>query len=149
MIVRLSISLIFCLVLNMQAQDIQTEIDSSDTSSYQNMLDTPIFQISHIQTLEDSLIQHRNPSVLNRISDSFGNVHYRKGLLATTIIANWGAFYLKRRGDDYYQDYLKAGSKSQIQYNYDKANQFDNYATIALVVSGAALSAYLWLLFNN
>lgn len=149
MMVHISVLLLFSLLINVQAQIIRTTADSAATDSNQTALETPIFQISHGQILPDSLVEHRDFSALNRMTHSLGKKYYRQSLVATTVVANWGAFYLKRRADNYYQQYLKAGNKNQIQKYYREATRYDNYATIALVVSGAALSAYLWFLFND
>ena len=141
--------ILFGLLFQSRAQTNMLLPDSSVQDSTIIGFESNLFQISQPQILSDSLIRHREFYILNRISNSLGKSYSQQGLLATTILANWGAFYLKRKADDSYGQYLKAGNKSQIQTYYQQASRYDDYATAAIIVSGAALSVYLWFLFND
>lgn len=141
--------IIFGLLTYAQAQtkNSNTDFSGPDTSFYK--LEKHFFQMSHPIILADTLVHHREFSALNHLSNSLGKSYSRQGLIATTILANWSAFYLKRMADDSYKQYLKAGNKNQIQSYYRKAGRYDDYATAAIVVSAAALSAYMWFLFTD
>jgi len=141
--------ILFSLLIQGYAQKGHSSPDSSAYDSTFTGFEINHFQISQPQILSDSLIQHREFSALNRISNSLGKSYSQQSLMATTILTNWGAFYLRRMADDSYRQYLRAGNKNQIQKYYSRASRYDDYATAALVVSGAALSAYLWFLFND
>ncbi|MGD9898170.1 MAG: hypothetical protein AB7T22_03485 [Calditrichaceae bacterium] len=80
----------------------------------------------------------KNPNGIKRL--------IKPGLVITAITSNWLSFYLKRMADDHYDSYRNTSNLSDMRRNYNKAKDFDNYSSIALGVSAAALSTYLYLL---
>jgi len=107
------------------------------------------FQISTLHILPDSLIHYEHRNGFESMYPEFKKMYVRRGLLATTIVSNWAAFYLKRQADDYYRQYQRASELGQIKHYYNKTARYDNYATAMLIISGAALTAYLYFLFTD
>lgn len=75
--------------------------------------------------------------------------YIRPGLVLTAVAANWTSFYLKRKADDYYEDYRRSSNVSKINKYYDRASSFDVYSSIMLGVSATALTTYLYLLVTD
>jgi hypothetical protein len=75
-----------------------------------------------------------------------GRRWYREGLVVTSIISGWTAFYFKREADKYYTTYEHAADPQAIISLYDKTRTYDLYSEIALTVSATTLATYLWLL---
>ncbi len=107
------------------------------------------FQISRPQTLPDSLIHTNTHSFFGGLLPKTKRDYTRRGLVVTAILSNWASFYLKRQADNYYGKYQRAASLKNIHHYYDKTAEFDRYSNAMLIVSGVALSAYLYFLFSD
>lgn len=70
----------------------------------------------------------------------------KPALLVTAVVANWSAFYLRRRADDFYGEYARTSDVSKLNFYYNKASKYDQYASAALGVSVAATSTLLFVL---
>jgi len=77
------------------------------------------------------------------------NNNYKTTFLLSAIAANWLSFYLKRKADDYYDSYQSAASLGNINDNYNKSKQFDTYSGVALGISTAALSWYIYVMLTE
>jgi len=67
-------------------------------------------------------------------------------LIATSVLANWSAFYIKRRADHAYSQYLRTSDLTLMRSKYRKARNLDNVSSVLLGISAAALTSYLFLL---
>ena len=106
------------------------------------------------QTLEpvllpDSVVHVKDISGFRDLFPSAPKSYMKHGLLAGSIASNWLSFYLKRQADIYYNNYKRSNNLSQLNHYYDKASLYDNYATTAIVVSGVALAAYVYILIRE
>lgn len=75
--------------------------------------------------------------------------YFKPALLIGAVASNWASFYMKRRADDYYGKYQRAASLDQINHYYDKAGEFDVYATVLLGVSVAAIGIYFYTILSD
>ncbi len=73
----------------------------------------------------------------------------KTGLIISAFAANWLSFYLKRQADDYYHKYKSSSNGSKINDYFDKSNKLDTYSSIALGISAAALSSYIYLTLTD
>lgn len=112
--------------------------------------DTTYYKLSK----DKSLVQNSPYNFTPRIT-SYNNRNYqpsstnyrqmKTGLIVSAIAANWLAFYFKRLADDNYSKYQSASSISTIKTYYDRAGRFDDFSSIMLGISAAALSGYIYM----
>lgn len=107
------------------------------------------FQISKAQPLPDSLIHFNSPSFFGGLFPKTKQEYTRRGLLTTAILTNWVSFYLKRRADDYYGKYRRASNIRKLTSYYNQTAEFDRFSNAMLLVSGVALTAYLYFIFSD
>ncbi|MGD9486733.1 MAG: hypothetical protein AB7W47_01805 [Calditrichaceae bacterium] len=115
---------------------LKNELDLSTVNDWPLMV-----RLSPEPSGEPSLVttsRPKNPNGIKRL--------VKPGLVITAITSNWLSFYLKRIADDHYDSYKSTSNLSDMRRNYNKAKDFDNYSSIALGISAAALSTYLYLL---
>ncbi len=130
-----------------EADSVKMQSDKQDL--FPVKYSVPYFQISRSQILPDSLIHQNRVSFFGDFFSQNRRTYTRRGTLAAAILANWAAFYLRRQADDYYGKYRHADRLKDINTSYDKTAEFDRYSNAMLVVSGVALSAYLYFLFSD
>lgn len=70
--------------------------------------------------------------------------YLQPGSLVLAVVSNWASFYLKRRADDYYDNYRRTTNLSKINYYYNQASHYDQYALVMLGVSASALATYFY-----
>jgi|GEM_PF-2328465 len=75
--------------------------------------------------------------------------YIQPGTLVLAVVSNWTSFYLKRRADDYYDNYRKTTNLSKINHYYNQAANYDQYAVVMLGVSATALATYFYFLFTD
>ncbi len=122
---------------------------TGSTDSLSSEQAVPYFQISRAEILPDSLVHADTYSFFGGLLPKTKRDYTRSGLMVTAVLSNWVSFYLKRQADTYYGKYRHSVSLKDINYYYDKTSAFDRYSNALLIVSGVALSAYLYLLFSD
>lgn len=107
------------------------------------------FKISSVQVLDDSLIvaSEQNNFEFTKIKNKYINI--KNSLLFTSIVANWTSFYLKGRADNYYDSYQQAGGAASAKHYYKKTEQFDDYSTAVLIISGVTFTIYLYYMLTD
>ena len=75
--------------------------------------------------------------------------YIQPGTLVLAVVSNWTSFYLKRRADDYYDNYRQTTNLSKINHYYNQAANYDQYAVVMLGVSATALATYFYFLFTD
>lgn len=144
---QLDLHLADSLIYTTQTDSVKME--SAKQDSFFVDYSVPYFQMSPPQILPDSVIHQKKISFFRDFFSQNRGTYTRRGTLAAAILANWAAFYLRRRADDYYGKYRRANRLKDIQTFYDKTAEFDRYSNAMLVVSGVALSTYLYFLFSD
>jgi len=71
---------------------------------------------------------------------------YREGLIVTSLISSWTAFYYKRQADQAYSKYLVISDSRRRFELWNQTRQYDTIAEIAIGVSVATLGTYFYLL---
>jgi hypothetical protein len=71
---------------------------------------------------------------------------YREGLVVTSLIASWAAFYYKREADQSYSRYRVTSDSRKRFALWNQTRKYDTFAEIAIGVSVATLGTYFFLL---
>jgi hypothetical protein len=71
---------------------------------------------------------------------------YREGLVVTSLISSWAAFYYKRQADQSYSKYQVTSDSRRRFALWIQTRQHDTFADIAIGVSVTTLSTYFFLL---
>lgn len=72
-----------------------------------------------------------------------------EGLILTSLITSWTSFFFKREADKSYIKYQNTASPQQMDKYFNRAENFDRYAEIAIGVSIVSLGTYLYLLLTD
>ncbi len=96
----------------------------------------------HLQR-KQGFTEKRRPPLLNIVPHNHQTAKFT--LMATTVISHWAAFLLKRRADYYYDRYQHTAQPNEIEYYWNQTRKFDRMSDIALGLSYASLSAFLYL----
>ncbi len=70
----------------------------------------------------------------------------KEGLIVTSLVSSWGAFYFKREADKNFDKYMNQGNPGQIAKYYDRTKRFDTYSDISITISVAAIGTYMYFL---
>jgi hypothetical protein len=82
-----------------------------------------------------------------RVSESQGGLKwYREGLVVTSLVASWAAFYYKREADQSYAKYQVTSDSRRRFSLWNQTRQYDTFSEIAIGVSVATLGTYFFLL---
>ena len=74
---------------------------------------------------------------------------YREGLVVTSLISSWVAFYYKRQADQSYSKYQVTSDSRRRFALWIQTRQYDTIADIAIGVSVTTLSTYFFLLLTD
>ncbi|KAA3617240.1 MAG: hypothetical protein D8M58_03360 [Calditrichaeota bacterium] len=112
--------------------------------------DTVVFVLSTDKSIVKNKLIQKKPKLTSYPENGYQppimkRTKLKSGLLISAIAANWLSFYLKRQADDNYKNYRSASNLSKINNYYDRSKQFDNYSSIMLGISVAALSSYIYI----
>ena len=133
---------------NWMATVLQQEIFIQEADTFMIMPLIPKFKSSYLQVNESN---QNNVNINFGIQDQKLNKrkYFKPGILATAVIANWASFYVKRKADDYYDNYLETSDLSKMEAYYNHSSDYDIYANILLGVSATALTLYFYYLITD
>jgi hypothetical protein len=95
-------------------------------------------------------LQDDNPlKVATSLDSQNGLKWYREGLIVTSLISSWTAFYYKRQADEAYSKYLVISDSQRRNDLWNQTRQYDTFAEVAIGVSVATLGTYFILLLMN
>ena len=72
-----------------------------------------------------------------------------EGLILTSLLSSWTSFFFKREADKSYEKYLNSANPQKMEDYFNKAENFDTYAEIAIGVSIVSLGTYLYILLTD
>ena len=82
-----------------------------------------------------------------RIAENRNSIKwYREGLVVTSLISSWAAFYYKRQADQSYLKYQVTSDSRRRCALWNQTRQYDTFAEIAIGVSATTLGTYFFLL---
>jgi hypothetical protein len=82
-----------------------------------------------------------------KVSEGQGGLKwYREGLVVTSLVASWAAFYYKREADQSYAKYQVTSDSRRRFSLWNQTRQYDTFSEIAIGVSAATLGTYFFLL---
>lgn len=70
----------------------------------------------------------------------------KEGLILTSLLSSWGAFYFKREADKNYNKYLTTANPAAMTKYYDRTTTFDTYSEISIAISAVAVTTYMYFL---
>jgi len=71
---------------------------------------------------------------------------YREGLIVTSLISSWAAFYYKRQADQAHLKFLTAPDSRRRFVLWNHTRQYDSFSEISIAVAVSTLSTYIFLL---
>jgi len=74
---------------------------------------------------------------------------YREGLIVTSLVSSWAAFYYKRQADQAYSKYQVTSDSRRRFALWNQTRQYDAFAEIAIGVSLTTLGTYFILLLMD
>jgi len=122
---------------------------SADSTLLQLSVRPALFMPHPFPVARFSLSQPQSKPEHRLFTSLFKKKNRKPALIVTAVAANWLSFYLKRRADDYYIEYRKSSSPSDMRRYYNTSADFDRYSTVALGISTAALSAFFFFLLSE
>jgi len=123
------------------AKAIKLEKNGYVEQSFNLLTDQNEYHFNLVPLLDDNQLK------VTTSSDSHNGLKwYREGLIVTSLISSWTAFYYKRQADQTYSKYLVVSDSRRRFDLWNQTRHYDTLAEIAIGVSVATLGTYFFLL---